>query len=209
MIKEPHGSIAAPLLMAALPESRMVFMIRDPRDVVASRLDAHKMGGWTRNLTGKSGRRLADTDAFVRTAANAYLRVIMKVTEAYDAFNGRKVLVKYERLRVDAVEELQKIYAKLHIPVSPEQLQHVVGNDDWENIPDKKKGASKSRRKASPGSWSEALTSEQVTSGEQITAPLLVEFYDKQTGSYRLVLAYAWIEAFKSILRSPAIVASA
>ena len=95
VIKEPHGSIAAPLLMEALPESGMVFLVRDPRDVVASRLDAHKIGGWTRKLTGKAERRLADTDpdAFVKSAANAYLRDIEKVKEAYDAFNGRKVLV--------------------------------------------------------------------------------------------------------------------
>jgi hypothetical protein len=31
VIKEPNGSIGAPLLMEALPESRMIFLIRDPR----------------------------------------------------------------------------------------------------------------------------------------------------------------------------------
>ncbi len=36
VIKEPNGSVGAPLLMEALPESRMVLLIRDPRDVAAS-----------------------------------------------------------------------------------------------------------------------------------------------------------------------------
>ena len=36
IIKEPNGSVGAPLLMEALPESRMILLIRDPRDVVAS-----------------------------------------------------------------------------------------------------------------------------------------------------------------------------
>lgn len=40
------------------------------------------------------------------------------------------------------------------------------------------KGASKSRRKASPGSRSEDMTSEQATSVGQITAPIAVSFLE-------------------------------
>src|SRR5215210_4431888 len=40
IVKEPNGSVGAPLLMEALPESRMILLVRDPRDVVASVLDA-------------------------------------------------------------------------------------------------------------------------------------------------------------------------
>src|SRR5688572_18055621 len=36
VVKGPNGSLGAPLLSAAMPESRFVFMLRDPRDVVAS-----------------------------------------------------------------------------------------------------------------------------------------------------------------------------
>src|ERR671916_2836743 len=46
IIKEPNGSIGAPLLMEALPESRMVLLARDPRDVVSSAMDARSEGGW-------------------------------------------------------------------------------------------------------------------------------------------------------------------
>ena len=179
VIKEPHGSIAAPLLMEALPESRMVFLVRDPRDVAASRLDAHKKGSWTHKLTGKTEETLADRDpdAFVKAAARMYLQDMEKVKYAYDTFDGRKALVKYEELRTDTVEELKRMYSGLGIPVAEEQLRRVAEKHDWENIPEKRKGAGKSHRKASPGSWREDLTPEQVTIVEKITAPVLDEFY--------------------------------
>src|SRR3712207_5902844 len=46
IIKEPNGSIGAPLMMEAFPESRMILLVRDPRDVVASSMDARSEGGW-------------------------------------------------------------------------------------------------------------------------------------------------------------------
>jgi len=69
------------------------------------------------------------------------------------------------------------MYSRLGIPVAEEQLQYVVEKHDWENIPDKRKGAGKPRRKATPGGWREDLTREQATSVESITAPVLDEFY--------------------------------
>jgi hypothetical protein len=181
VIKEPHGSIAAPLLMEALPESRMVFLVRDPRDVVASRLDAHKQGSWTGKVMGKGEERFADVDpvAFVKSAARMYLQDIEKVRQAYDEFEGRKALIKYESLRSETFEELKKMYSSLSIPVAEEQLQRVVERHNWENIPENQKGTGKARRKASPGSWREDLTAEQAALIEQITAPVLEEFYTK------------------------------
>src|SRR5215210_3595124 len=48
VIKEPNGSMGAPLLLEATPDSRMIFLIRDSRDVIASRLDAFREGSWAR-----------------------------------------------------------------------------------------------------------------------------------------------------------------
>ena len=179
VIKEPHGSVAAPLLMEALPESRMILLVRDPRDVVASRLDAHKEGSWTRKATGKTGKTLADTDpgAFVEAAARLYLRDVQKAGQAYEAFDGLKAQLTYEDLRADTLGELERMYSRLGIPVSVGQLRRVAQEHAWENIPDKRKGPGKSRRKASPGSWKEDLTPEQAASVEEITAPVLEEFY--------------------------------
>ena len=57
VVQEPNGSIGSPLLMEALPESRMIFLISDPRDVVASALDRHRKGGQAYERLRKDPRR--------------------------------------------------------------------------------------------------------------------------------------------------------
>jgi hypothetical protein len=170
-------------MMEALPESRMILLVRDPRDVVASYADARKEGGWNyeRNkIRYLEGRRVpADKNplAFAEERAKRYLRGIGKAKEAYDAHQGYKVLVKYEDLRADTLGEMKRIYSTLEVRVSEEELARVVEKHSWENIPEGEKGEGKFYRKATPGGWREDLTPEQAEVVEEITAPLLKEFY--------------------------------
>ena len=100
-----------------------------------------------------------------------------KAWEAYEAHSGRKVATRYEDLRYDALGELQKIYSSLAIPIEEEQLRRVVEKHAWENIPERQKGPNKPRRKAKPGGWREDLTPEQARMVEEITTPIMNEFY--------------------------------
>ncbi|MGH3147890.1 MAG: sulfotransferase domain-containing protein, partial [Rubrobacter sp.] len=108
VIKEPNGSIGAPLLMEALPESRMILLVRDHRDVVASSLDARKEGSWLYQRRDKSKVQTANEnpDRFLKGRAENYLRDAGNSKEAYDAHKGPKVLVRYEDLRADTAGEL-------------------------------------------------------------------------------------------------------
>src|SRR5436190_1166923 len=64
-IKEPHGSQSADLLMRVLPTSRLLFLLRDGRDVVDSELAANAKGGWvTDEWPGAPGLRERDRLAF-------------------------------------------------------------------------------------------------------------------------------------------------
>ena len=49
VIKETNGSHAADLVMAMLPVSRLLHLVRDGRDVVDSLLDAYKPGAFMAN----------------------------------------------------------------------------------------------------------------------------------------------------------------
>ena len=184
-VKEPGGSVGAGLIMEALPESGMVLLIRDPRDVVASWLDATRKGGWQSRRRGEGGRRaesLAETNpnAFVRRHADAYLQHVGSARRAYVAHEGRKVVVRYEDLRSDTLGTMKRMYGELDVPVEEARLAKAVEKHSWENIPEEEKGQGKFYRKATPEAWREDLTRRQVKTIERITAPLLEEFYPKE-----------------------------
>ena len=184
VVKEPNGSIGAPLLMEALPESRMVLLVRDPRDVIASALDSARKGSWStkrvaRKLGRESAETLADTDpdAFVERQAKRYAQDVGKAKEAYEAHVGRKALVRYEDLRSDTPGAMRRLCSDLGVAVGGEELARVIEEHSWERIPEKNRGEGKFYRKATPGGWSEDLTGEQARAVERVTARLLAEFY--------------------------------
>jgi hypothetical protein len=185
IIKEPNGSIGSPLLMEALPESRMIFLIRDPRDVVASSMDARSEGSWLqgrREAQRRTSKPDRNPNAYARMRAYSYVQQIEKTGQAYRAHGGRKVMVRYEDLRANTMSTMRRIYSALEMPVAEAELARSVEKNSWENIPEEEKGEGKKRRKAKPGGWREDLTPRQVEIVEDITAPLLNEFYpDKAT----------------------------
>jgi ubiquinone/menaquinone biosynthesis C-methylase UbiE len=98
VVKEPNGSVGAPLLMEALPESRMILLLRDPRDVAASGMDAlGARSGWATTEIG------LDQAPAVTVEHWAYLHQLHagNAAKAYKTHSGRKVLVRYEDLVAD------------------------------------------------------------------------------------------------------------
>jgi hypothetical protein len=180
IIKEPNGSIGAPLLMEALPESRMIFLIRDPRDVVASSMDARSEGSWLserREAQRRTSKPNRNPNVYVRMRANSYVQQIEKTRQAYDAHRGLKVLVRYEDLRADTLQTMKRIYSALEIPVEEAELARSVEKNSWEKIPAEQKGEGKFHRKAKPGDWSEDLTARQARIVEGVAGSLLRELY--------------------------------
>jgi len=181
IVKEPDGAVGAPLLMEALPESRMILLLRDPRDVAASAFDATRRGNWMYEVTEDAERqeRLArkKPEEFARGRARAYMRQISNAKRAYDLHRGPKVLIRYEDLKADTLNFMRRACSALEIPFDEEALARVVEKHSWENVPEKEKGEGKFYRKATPGGWREDLTPKQVKIIEEVTGPLLKELY--------------------------------
>lgn len=173
VVKEPNASEGAPLLMRALPESRMVLLVRDPRDVMASAADAHSEGGWAGLVLGDKLR------TFDLRLCELYMKAMECSRRAYDTHRGPKVIVKYEQLVAEPLHTLEYVYEALEIALSHQEVVEAVEKHAWKNIPEDLKGPGKFWRKARPGSWTEDLSANQIAVIEDITAPILREFYSE------------------------------
>jgi hypothetical protein len=155
--------------MEALPESRMILLVRDPRDVAASALDGHRRGGHAyrraierlHQVEKREANRADDNpNSFIEAQANRYLRNVGNALQAYESHEGHKAFVKYEDLLADTFGEMSQVYSALQIPVDEEELSQAVDRHSWENVSEEEKGPGKFNRKATPGSWREDLSTE-------------------------------------------------
>jgi hypothetical protein len=180
IVKEPGGAVGAPLLMDALAESRMVLLVRDPRDFAASVLDATRKGGWMQEGMDEWARRDLDSEKdvqrYLRALSRQYMRQMGNGKKAFDEHGGPKIMIKYDDLRTDTLRTMRDLCSALELPVTEQRLAQVVDRHSFENIPQRERGEGKFYRKATSGGWKDDLTPEQAKIVEDITAPLIEEF---------------------------------
>jgi len=153
VIKEPSGAGTAKLLMECLPRSKMIFLLRDGRDVIDSILDARRPeGSWAMDaipLTTENQRAQA-----IRQQAKTYLIFTENCEKAYNLHDPKlRLLVKYEELMKNTFSEIKRIYDFIGIKMSDVEVEKIVEKYSFEKIPKSKKGSGKFFRFATPGSW--------------------------------------------------------
>ena len=183
IINEVHGSLGAPLIMEALPESRMILMMRDPRDVAASVMDGRREGSWIHEAAKRSGtednRADSDPTTQVKKHVENNLETMSHARQAYDDHKGHKTLLKYEDLRADTLGTMKRAITDLGLEVDEAELARTVQRYSWENVPEQEKGKGKFYRKATPGGWKEDLDPEEIEIIEEAFSPLIEEFYSQ------------------------------
>jgi hypothetical protein len=176
VVKEPNGSQSADVIMAALPRSRLLFLLRDGRDVVDSELATARPGAWaSRAFPGLTGIGEEERVAFVKRSALKWLWRTEVTAAAYAAHPGPKHLVRYEELRADPLGRVREIFAWLGLGISDAELEESVARHGFERIPADLRGRDEFARSATPGAWRENLTAEEQAELERLIGPKLRE----------------------------------
>ncbi len=175
IVKEPWGSVGAPVLLRTLPRSRLLLLIRDGRDVVDSLLDG-EADGWITRALGARIDGAPTRERAVEHHARMWVRSIEAVHRAFGLHPpSLRLLVKYESLNA----ELRRIVHWLGRDDLLDQVAQVVDDTRFSNYPDSAKGTGKFLRAASPGLWRERFSPDERTRLEEIMRPTLKKFgYD-------------------------------
>jgi hypothetical protein len=177
VVKEP-GSHVAGLLTDLFPQSTLVFLLRDGRDVVDSWLDAYQDGSWAipegAFPVAPWGRL-----ALVRWLAEVWVFRTNEVRRAYEARDpSLRAMVRYEELRSETARTLERICSAIGLPAG--SAERIAERHSYEQVPADERGEAKAIRSASPGSWKENLTAEERQAAEEIMGPTLAELgYDR------------------------------
>jgi len=173
VIKEPESK-GADFLMECLPNSKMIFLIRDGRDVVDSWIDAHREGSW------EPDRKPLLTEEMriekIKFYSNYWKALTSATINAYQNHNpDLRLLIRYENLRKDTLSELKKTYEFLDIKTDDSELKQIIDRYRFEKIPFFRRGKGKFHRLAKPGNWKKNFNQQEQEAMNSIMGPSLKE----------------------------------
>jgi hypothetical protein len=174
MVKEPASHVAD-WLLEIFPRAKLIFLLRDGRDVVDSWLDAYSEGSWaTEEGAYPLSRR--GREALIRWQSSVWLRRTEVVQRAYAGLDdSRKVLVRYEDLRGEPERELRRICHLLGADPDQERVDEIVAMASYERVPKSRKGNGQEIRRAKPGGWRETMNAKEQAAMHEILAEKLIE----------------------------------
>jgi ribosomal protein L34E len=173
VVKEP-GSHVAPLLTKLFPESKVIFLLRDGRDVVDSWLDAYSDGSWA--IPGgafpvsEEGRI-----PLIRWLSAVWAYRSGAVQEAYEARPPEaRIRIRYEELRGETERCVTEVCAM--VGIETERVSEVVEAHQFEKLPRAARGPRRVVRQARPGGWRDNLSRAEQEAMHEVMGAALTEF---------------------------------
>jgi len=179
VMKEPLEKGGSDIISECLPNSKIIILLRDGRDIVDSKLDAIRdETSWGIKATLAPPLQPKKRLNFIQSNSEIWVELMEDLMRAYNNHEENlRILVRYEDLRNNTVEELKKIYEFLQIEIKNEELEKLVLKYSFENIPAESKGQGKFTRFASPGKWKENLNEEEKNLMDSIMGKTLAQLH--------------------------------
>ncbi|HEX6456407.1 MAG TPA: sulfotransferase [Solirubrobacterales bacterium] len=173
VVKEP-GSHVAPLLAELFPRSKVIFLLRDGRDVVDSWLDAYSDGSWA--IPGGAFPVSAEGRIpLIGWLSSVWAYRSRAVREAYEARGeGDRILIRYEDLRGETECCVRRVCAM--VGIDPERVPEVVEAHRFERQPSAARGRRRFIRQARPGGWRDNLSPAEQRAMHEAMGEALAEF---------------------------------
>lgn len=176
VIREPNASWAAETIMALLPRSRMIFLVRDGRDVLDSLVDGYQAGGWLSESTPKFTVTPERRRYFMESHAASWVQTMDAVGRAFEAHRPEdRLLVRYEELLDDTAGGLAGVLRWLGVQSSPQHIEDIVPRHAFSAGPETDRGRGRPKRAAMPGLWRENFTAEEQARVEEIMGSKLLQ----------------------------------
>jgi hypothetical protein len=168
---------AADLVAGLFPRSRLIFLIRDGRDVVDSMMDADSAGGWRTRTEGVSPLRTEAERLYgVRRQAHLWLVRTIATQRACELLGTEgSIEVRYEELLADTEAELTRLDAWLGLDRDRRQIHAAVRSNRFGSLRNRLRGRRKGVRAASPGFWRQNLSTAEQEAMSEIMGPKLRE----------------------------------
>jgi Sulfotransferase family len=172
VVKEP-GAHAAPEIFELFPDARLIFLLRDGRDVVDSWVDAYGDGSWA--IEGGAFEVAPEKRLpLIEWLASVWAYRTRVVSRAFaERAPDRRVLVRYEHLLERPRLELARVCATLGVDAADAELERIVDRHAFSNVDRSQRGSGQEVRAANPGSWRVNLTSEEQAAMTAIMGPEL------------------------------------
>ncbi len=153
VVKEPNTSEAADTLVKLLPRSRVLFLIRDGRDVVDSLRDfVTTATGEAAEDLGWDGLSPEERENYLLGSAANWVYRMDVVQRACELVGPASMLtVRYEDLLTETPAELVRIARWLGVDASADWAADVASRLAFERMPKDERGARKFHRAATPG----------------------------------------------------------
>lgn len=162
LIKEPNGSQSADVIMRALPRAKLLFLLRDGRDVVDSELASNLPGSWvSREFPGLRGIDEEDRLSFVTQSAHKWLWRTEVVQSAFADHRGPKHLVRYEDLLREPGIHVRQILEWMGLKPDESEIAGWLERSSLAHVAGTAPGPREFARLARPGAWRENLRDDE------------------------------------------------